>query len=56
MLTQQQRCLNFTRSSFYTLFPAKGVTGYKEIISSRLDVRLKRTCSLASRALLNTDE
>jgi len=48
MLTKQRRYLNFTRISFYTLFLAKGVTGYKESISSRLYVRLKGTCWLAS--------
>jgi len=55
-LTQQRRYLNFTRNSFYALFLAKGVMGYKEIISSRIYVRLKGTCSLTGRALLNTDE
>jgi len=36
---------------FYILFPAKGIMSYKQIISSRLYVHLKETCSLASQAL-----
>jgi len=38
------------------LFPAKGIVGYRQIISSRLYVLLKETCSLAGRALSNTGE
>jgi len=48
---QQWRYLNFTRNSFYILFPAKCIVSYKQIISSRLYVRLKETCSLAGGAL-----
>jgi len=55
-LTQQWRCLNFTRNSFYILFPAKDTANYRKTISSHLYVRLKGTGSLASRALLNTTE
>jgi len=55
-LTQQWRYLNLTRNSLYILLPAKGTMSYKQIISSRFYVRLKGTCSLASRALLNTGE
>jgi len=55
-LTQQWRYLNLIRNSFDILFSAKGILSYGEIISSRLYVRLKGTCSLASRALLNTGE
>jgi len=40
MLTQQWRYLNLTRNSFYILFPAKGIVSYRQIISSRLYVRL----------------
>jgi len=46
-------CLNLTRDIFYILFPAKGIVGYREIISSRLYICLKGTCSLAGWALLN---
>jgi len=38
------------------LFPAKGIMHYRQIISSRLYVRLTQIGSLASRALLNTGE
>ena len=55
-LMQQWKYLNLTRNSFYVLFPAKGVVSYRQVISSRLYVRLKGPCSLASRALLNTGE
>jgi len=34
----------------------KGMVSYSRTISSSLYVRLKGTCSLAGRALLNTDE
>jgi len=50
-LTQHWRYVNLTRNSFYILFPTKGVASY--IISSRLCVRSKGTCSLAGRALSN---
>jgi len=40
-VTQQWRYLIFTRNSFYILFPAKGMVSYRQIISSRLYVRLK---------------
>ena len=49
-LTQQWRYLNLTRNCFYILFPAKGIMSYRQINSIRLYVRLKGTCSLASRA------
>jgi len=45
-----------SKNSFCILFPAKGVVSYGQIISSRLYVRLKVTCLLAGRALLNTDQ
>jgi len=32
----------------YILFPAKGIVSYTQIISSRLYIRLKGTCSLAA--------
>jgi len=38
------------------LFPAKGIVGHRRIIFSCLYVRPNKTCSLASRALLNTGE
>jgi len=40
-------------NSFHTLFLAKGIVSYRQIISSSLHIRLKGTCSLADRALLN---
>jgi len=43
-----------TRNSFYIFFPAKGIMRYRQTISSRLHSRLQGTCSLVSRALLNT--
>jgi len=46
-LTQQWRYLNLTRKSFYILFPAKGIVSFRQIIYSRLCVRLKETYSLA---------
>jgi len=52
-LTQQWRYLNLARNSFFILFPAEYIVSYRQIISSRLYVRLKGTCSLVSRALLN---
>jgi len=55
-LTKQWRYLKLTRNIFYILFPAKGDISFRQIISSRLYVCLKGTCSLASRALLNTGE
>ena len=51
--TQQWRYLKLTRNSFYILFHAKGIVSYRQIISSRLYVRLRGTCSLAGRALVN---
>jgi len=54
-LTQQQLYLNVARCSFYILFLAKGIVSCRQIISSRLYVRLK-VCLLAGRALLNTGE
>jgi len=42
--------------SFHMLFPAKCIVSYRQIISSRLYILLKGTCSLAGRELLNTDE
>jgi len=56
MLTQQWRYLNLTRNSFYIMFPVKGIVSYMQIIFSRLYVRLKGTCSLVGRALLNIGE
>ena len=38
------------------LFPAKCIVSYRQIISSRLYVRLKETCSLAGGALLHIGE
>jgi len=55
-LTQQWRYLNLTRNSFYILFPSKGIVSYRQTISRRFYVRLKRTCPLANRELLNTGE
>jgi len=55
-LTQQWRYQNLTTNSFYILFPARGIMSYKQIISGRLYVRLKGTCSLAGQALINTGE
>jgi len=55
-LTQQWRYGNLTRNSFYIIYPAKGIISSWQIISSRLYVHLKGTCSLASRALLDTGE
>jgi len=43
-------------NSFYILFPAKGIMSYSQIISCRLYVHLKRTCSLVGRAISNTCE
>jgi len=56
MLREKWQYQNLTRNSFCILFPAKGVVSYRQIISSRLYVRLKETCSLAGRALINTRE
>jgi len=53
-LTQQWQYLNLTRNSFYILFLAKGIVSYRQIIFSRLYVHLKGTCSVASRAFLDT--
>ena len=39
-----------------SLFPAKGIVDYRQIVSNRLYVLLKGTCSLADRALSNTGE
>jgi len=55
-LTEQWRYLNFTRNRLYIVFLAKDIMSYRQIISRRLYVRLKVTCPLASRALLNTVE
>ena len=52
-LTQQWRYLNLTRSSFYILFPAKGIVRYRLIISSSPYGDLKGTRSFAYRAFLN---
>ena len=40
-LTQQWLYLNLTRNNFYILFLAKGIVSFRQIISSRLYVRLK---------------
>jgi len=42
--------------SFYILFPATSIMSYRQIVSCRLYLLLKGTCSLASRTLLNTGE
>jgi len=55
-LMQKWQHLNLTRNSFYILFPAKCIVNYRELISSRLYVRLKGACSFAGRALLNTGQ
>ena len=44
------------QNSFYILFLAKYIVSYRQIISSRLYVRLKETCSLAGGTLLNIVE
>ena len=41
-LTQQWQYLNFSRNSFYILSPASGVIGCRELISSRLYIRLRK--------------
>jgi len=41
-LTQQWRYLNLTRNRFYILLPAKCVVTYRQIISRRLYIRLKK--------------
>jgi len=48
--------LTLTINSFHILFPAKGVVCYGQIISSRLYVLLKETCSLDGQTLSNTGE
>jgi len=53
-LTQQWWYLNLTGNRFYILFPAKCIMTYRQIISSWIYVCSKGTCSLASRAILNT--
>jgi len=56
-LTQQwRRYPNLSRNTFHILLPTKDITGYEQIIPSRLYVRLKGTCSLAGRAILNTGD
>jgi len=55
-LTQQWRSLNLTSCNFCILILAKGIVSCSQIISSYLYVRLKGTCSLSGRALLNTGE
>jgi len=55
MLAQQWQCLNLARNIFYILFPSKGVMSYKQIISSRLYIYLKETCSFARQALLTLE-
>jgi len=40
-LTQQWQHRNLTRSSFYILFPAKGIMSYRQIISSYLYICFK---------------
>jgi len=47
-LTKQWWYLNFTRNTFYILFPAKTSLSYRQVISSCLYIRLKGTCSLSS--------
>jgi len=48
--------LMLTQLWFNIIFPAKVIVSYWQIISSRLYIRLKETCSLASQVLLNTSE
>jgi len=55
-LTQQWRYLKLTSNKFYTLFPAKDVVSYRQVISISLYVYFKGTCSLSRRALLITVE
>jgi len=43
--------LALIRNRFYILFPVKSTVSYRQIISGRLYVRLKGTCSHAHRAL-----
>jgi len=50
-LMQQLQYLNISKNSFHILFSARGIVSYREIIPSRLYIRLKGTCSLFSRAL-----
>jgi len=40
-LTQQRRYLNLLETAFASLFPEKGIMNYRQIISSRLYVRIK---------------
>ena len=46
-LTQQWQYLNLVRNSFYILFPAKDISSYRQIISSRLYVHKELVHSLA---------
>jgi len=46
----------FSRNSCCVVFPAKGIMSHRQAIFSRLYVRLKETCSLASRELSNSGE
>jgi len=39
---QQWLYLNFTRNTFYILFPTKGNVSYRQVISIRLNVCLKQ--------------
>jgi len=55
-LTQQWRYLNLTKNSFYILNLAKCIVSYRQTISSRPYVRLKKACSLAGGALSNIGE
>jgi len=55
MLTQQWQYLNLVRNSIYILFPAKDVIQANHF-QPPLYICLKRTCALASQALLNTAE
>jgi len=48
--------LALIRNRFYILFPVKSTVSYRQIISGRLYVRLKGTCSHAHRALAPGDE
>jgi len=41
-LSQQWRYLNLTRNSFYILFLAKCIMSYRQIISNRLYIRIKK--------------
>jgi len=55
-LMHQWLYVNLIGNCFYTLFPAKTIVGFRQIIFSLLDVRSKVTCRRAGRERLNTGE